>query len=68
MQLETQLTGVLVNSYYCSSYRVAKPFRFLGIFSSSFIRVPVFHPTDGFITVKITSTEGIPASVFRETG
>ena len=30
--------GVLVSSYYCSSYRVADPVSYLGIFSSSFIR------------------------------
>jgi hypothetical protein len=45
MQLETQLWGVLVSSY-CSSYRVADPFSTLGIFSSSFIRGPLFHPID----------------------
>ena len=46
MQLETQLWGVLVSSYCCSSYRVADPFSSLGTFSSSFIRGPVFHPID----------------------
>jgi hypothetical protein len=44
MQLETQLWGVLVSSYCCSSYRVADPFSSLGTFSSSFIGAPVFHP------------------------
>jgi hypothetical protein len=38
--------GVLVSAYYCSSYRVADPFSFLGTFSSSFIRGPVFQPID----------------------
>jgi hypothetical protein len=42
MQLETQLWGVLVSLYYCSSYRVADPFSSLGTFHSSFIRGPVF--------------------------
>jgi hypothetical protein len=46
MQLETQLSGVLVSSYCCFSYRVADLFRSLGTFSSSFIRCPVFHPID----------------------
>jgi hypothetical protein len=46
IQLETQLWGVLVSSYCCSSYRVADPFNSLGTFSSSFIRSPVFHPID----------------------
>jgi hypothetical protein len=46
MQLETQLWGVLVSSYCCSSYRIADPFSSLGTFSSSFIRGPVFHPID----------------------
>jgi hypothetical protein len=46
MQLETQLWGVLVSSYCCSSYRVADPFSSLGTFSSSFTRDPVFHPID----------------------
>jgi hypothetical protein len=46
MQLETQLWGILVNSYCCSSYRVADSFSSLGTFSSSFIRGPVFHPID----------------------
>jgi hypothetical protein len=45
--IETQtLGGVLVNSYCCSSYRVADPFSSLGIFSSSFIGGPVFHSID----------------------
>jgi hypothetical protein len=42
MQLETQLWGILVSSYRCSSYRDTDPFRSLGTFSSSFIRDPVF--------------------------
>jgi hypothetical protein len=46
MQLETQIWGVLVSSYCCSTYRVADPFSSLGTFSSSFIRGPVFHPID----------------------
>jgi hypothetical protein len=46
MQLETQLWGVLVSSYCCSSYRVADTFSSLGTFSSSFIRGPVFQPID----------------------
>jgi hypothetical protein len=36
--------GLLVSSYYCSSYRVADPFSSLGTFSSSFIGGPVLHP------------------------
>jgi hypothetical protein len=44
VQLETQLWGILVSSYCCSSYRMADPFSSLGIFPSSFIRGPVFHP------------------------
>jgi hypothetical protein len=36
----------VVNSYRCSSYRVADPFSSLGIFFSSFSRGPVFHPID----------------------
>ena len=43
MQLETQALGVTVSSYCCSTYRVANPFSFLGPFSSSSIRGPVFH-------------------------
>jgi hypothetical protein len=46
MQLETQLWGLLVSSYCCSSYRVADPFSSLDTFSRSFIRGPVFHPID----------------------
>jgi hypothetical protein len=46
MQLETQLWGVLVNSFCCSTYRVADPFRSLGTFSSFSIGSPVFHPID----------------------
>jgi hypothetical protein len=36
--------GVLVNSYYCSTYRSADPFSYLGTFSSSSIGGPVIHP------------------------
>jgi hypothetical protein len=43
MQLEIQALGILVSSYCCSSYRVAKPFSSLGTFSSSSIGGPVFH-------------------------
>jgi hypothetical protein len=48
MQLETQALGrgILVNSYCCSSYRVADPFSSLGTLSVSFIGGPVFHPID----------------------
>jgi hypothetical protein len=46
MQLETQLWGVLVSSYFCSSYSFTDSFSSLGTFSSSFIRGPVFHPID----------------------
>jgi hypothetical protein len=46
MQLETQLWGVLVSSYCCSSYRVADPFSSLDTFSSSFIGGHVFPPID----------------------
>ena len=45
-QLETWAQGVLVSSYYCSSYRVADPFSYLGTFSSSSIGGHVFHPID----------------------
>jgi hypothetical protein len=48
MQLETQLWGKLASSYCCSSYRVADPFNSLGTFSSSFTRVPVFHPINDY--------------------
>jgi hypothetical protein len=44
MHLETQALGVLVSSYYCSTYRVADPFSSLGTFSSSSIGGPVTHP------------------------
>ena len=44
MQLKTWALGVLVSSYYCSTYRVADPFSSLGTFSSSYIGGPVFHP------------------------
>ena len=43
---DTSSGGILFSSYCCSSYRVADPFCSLGIFSSSFIRDPVFHPID----------------------
>ena len=33
MQLETQLWGVLVSSYYCSSYRAATTLQLLGYFT-----------------------------------
>jgi hypothetical protein len=46
MQLETQLWGAQVSSYYCSTYRVADPFSSLGAFSSSSIGGSVFHPID----------------------
>jgi hypothetical protein len=46
MQLETQLWGVLVSSYHCSSYKVADPFSSLGTFSRSFFGGPVFHQID----------------------
>jgi hypothetical protein len=42
MQLKTQLWGLLVSSYCCSSYRVADRFSSLGTFSSCFIRGTVF--------------------------
>ena len=35
--------GVLVSSYYCSTYRVADPFSSLGNYSSSSIGGPVIH-------------------------
>jgi hypothetical protein len=45
MQLDTQLWGeILFSSYCCSSYRFADPFSSFSTFSSSFFRVPVFHP------------------------
>jgi hypothetical protein len=46
LPLETQFWGILVSSYCWSSYTVADPFRSLGVFSSSFFRVPVLHPID----------------------
>jgi hypothetical protein len=46
MQLETRALGVLVNSNCCSTYRIADPFSYLGTFTSSSIRGPVFHPID----------------------
>ena len=36
--------GVLVSSYFCSTYKVADPFSSLGSFSRSSIGAPVFHP------------------------
>jgi hypothetical protein len=44
VKLETRALGVLVSSYCCSTYRVADPSSSLGIFSSSSIVDPVFHP------------------------
>ena len=41
---ETRALGVLVNSYCCSTYRVADSFSSLGTFSSSSIGGLVFHP------------------------
>jgi hypothetical protein len=49
IQLETGALEVLVSSYCCSSYRVADPFSSLGTFSSSFIRGPVFHPSNRWL-------------------
>jgi hypothetical protein len=46
MQLETQAQGVLVSSYFCSSYTVTDTFSSLGTFSNSTIGGPVFHPID----------------------
>jgi hypothetical protein len=46
MQLETQALGVLVSSYYCSTYRVAHPFSSLGTFSSFSIGCLVFPLRD----------------------
>jgi hypothetical protein len=46
MQLETRALGVLVNSYCCSTYRVADPFSSLDTFSSSSTGGLVFHPID----------------------
>jgi hypothetical protein len=40
--------GVLVSSYFCSSYGAANPFSTLGTFSSSFIEDPVLSPVDGY--------------------
>jgi hypothetical protein len=44
MQLETRAQGLLVSSYFCSSYEVTDPFSSLGTLSSSSIGGPVFHP------------------------
>jgi hypothetical protein len=44
MQLETQVLGLLVSSYCCSTYRVADLFSSLGTFSSSSFGDPVFYP------------------------
>jgi hypothetical protein len=41
---DTSSMGVLVSSYYCSTYRVAVPFSILGNFSSSSIGGHVTHP------------------------
>jgi hypothetical protein len=46
MQLETRALGVLVSSYFCSTYRVVDRFSSLGAFSSFSIVGPVFHLTD----------------------
>jgi hypothetical protein len=39
--------GVLVGSYFCSSYGVANPFSSMGPFSSSSIGDPVLSLMDG---------------------
>jgi hypothetical protein len=44
MQLETRAPGLLVSSYFFSTYRVADLFSSLGTFSSSSIGGPVFNP------------------------
>jgi hypothetical protein len=45
MQLDTGAQeGVLVSSYYCSTYRIADPYSSLVTFSSSSIRGPEIHP------------------------
>jgi hypothetical protein len=36
----------MVRSYFCSTYKVADPFSFLGAFSSFSVGGPVFHPID----------------------
>jgi hypothetical protein len=46
MQLETQALEVLVNSYCCSTYRVADPFISLRALSTFSIGGPVFHLID----------------------
>ena len=46
MQLEIWALGVLVSSYFCSTYRVADSFSSLGAFSSFYIGGPVFHLID----------------------
>jgi hypothetical protein len=46
VQLEKWALGVLVSSYYCSSYRATDPFSSLCTFSSSSIGDPVFDPID----------------------
>jgi hypothetical protein len=52
MQLETQALGVLISSYFCSTYRVAVPFSSLGNFSSSSIGGRVTHPiADSFLII-----------------
>jgi hypothetical protein len=48
MQLETWALGVLVSSYYCSTYRVSDPFSSFGTFSSSSIEGPLFYPIDDY--------------------
>ena len=44
MQLETQLWGLLISSYCCSTYRVADSPSSLGTSSNSSIGGPVIHP------------------------
>jgi hypothetical protein len=46
IQLETQVQGILVSSYCCSSYRLTDTFSSLGTFSNSSIGYPVFHPIE----------------------
>jgi hypothetical protein len=44
LQLETRALGVLVSSYWCSTYKVADHFSSLGTFSTYSIGDTVFHP------------------------
>jgi hypothetical protein len=46
LQIKPSCSKIKKSTYYCSSYRAADPFSFLGTFSSSFIEDPVFHPID----------------------